>query len=321
MSAAAVSLPPAKPPLVHHKSSYEGELPSCWGHRGASAAYPENTLASFEAAIRDGAEGIESDVHITEDSEIVMFHDPHLDRTTNGTGRIQTQKYHGVLDKLVTNKSPHQKIPTFRETIALLMRPENMKVFLNIDVKVDNDPERLFALMHEIVSSYPDFKTVLAPRLVLGLWHPKYVEPATRLIPYIRLTHIGMSPALARKYFWDACGAFSMNFSCLVGADGESFRKECKAANKDLYVWTVNKRAEMIEATKWGAKAILTDRTAEFLKLREQMNEDWLTVSAETTWKFQWTSIWYTSLANYLLASWERYVLTQAAGEFKLVGR
>lgn len=37
-------------------------------------------------------------------------------------------------------------------------------------------------------------------------------------------------------------------------------------------VWTVNKRAEMIEATKWGAKAILTDRTAEFLKLREQMN-------------------------------------------------
>jgi phosphatidylglycerol phospholipase C len=58
-----------------------------------------------------------------------------------------------------------KQIPTFRETIALLMRPENMKVFLNIDVKVDNDPERLFTLMHEIVSSYPEYKTVLAPRL------------------------------------------------------------------------------------------------------------------------------------------------------------
>lgn len=45
------------------------------------------------------------------------------------------------------------------------MRPENMKVFLNIDVKVDNNPERLFALMHEIVSSYPEYETVLAPRL------------------------------------------------------------------------------------------------------------------------------------------------------------
>jgi hypothetical protein len=35
-------------------------LPECWGHRGASAVFPENTLASFEAAMRDGAEGIES---------------------------------------------------------------------------------------------------------------------------------------------------------------------------------------------------------------------------------------------------------------------
>lgn len=35
-------------------------MPECWGHRGASAAYPENTIASFERAIRDGAEGLES---------------------------------------------------------------------------------------------------------------------------------------------------------------------------------------------------------------------------------------------------------------------
>lgn len=111
-----------------------------------------------------------------------------------------------------------------------------------------------------------------------------------RLLPYIRLAHIGMSPALARRYFWDACGSFSMNFACLVGSDGELFRKECKLSGKDLCeslaarlegengaddaapdVWTVNKRSEMIEATKWGAKAILTDRTAEFLELRAQM--------------------------------------------------
>ncbi|KAF5364071.1 hypothetical protein D9756_000161 [Leucocoprinus leucothites] len=37
-------------------------LPDCWGHRGASSRFPENTLASFEAAIRDGAEGIESGI-------------------------------------------------------------------------------------------------------------------------------------------------------------------------------------------------------------------------------------------------------------------
>ncbi|KAM0751538.1 PLC-like phosphodiesterase [Meredithblackwellia eburnea MCA 4105] len=303
---------PTRPPLPRKNSPPYSPL--CWGHRGASAAYPENTLASFEAAIRDGAEGIESDVHITEDSEIVMFHDPLLDRTTNGKGRIQTQKYHGVLDQLVTNKSPHQKIPTFRETIALLMRPENQHVFLNIDVKVDNDPTRLFKLMHDIISAHDDYETLLGPRLVLGLWHPKYIEPARELLPYIRLAHIGMSTALARKHFWDACTSFSMNFACLVGSDGEAFRKECKAAGKDLYVWTVNKRAEMIEATKWGCKAILTDRTAEFLQLREQMESNWSTISAETTWRFAWTSIWYTSVANFFLSEWERYILTSVGG-------
>lgn len=134
----------------------------------------------------------------------------------------------------MTNKAPHQKIPTFRETIALLMLPENNHVYLNIDVKVDNDPEILFKLINEAVSAHENYATALGPRLVLGLWHPKYVEPATRILPYIRLAHIGMSPAMARKYFWKDCTSFSMNFSCLVGGDGEAFRRECKAEGKDL---------------------------------------------------------------------------------------
>ncbi|KAJ6560725.1 PLC-like phosphodiesterase [Mycena sp. CBHHK59/15] len=43
-------------------------LPQCWGHRGASVSFPENTIASFEAAIRDGVDGIESDVHVSKDN-------------------------------------------------------------------------------------------------------------------------------------------------------------------------------------------------------------------------------------------------------------
>ncbi|GAA5863915.1 hypothetical protein JCM8547_005279 [Rhodosporidiobolus lusitaniae] len=307
----------ARPSSGPRKLSRE-QVPQCWGHRGASAAFPENTLASFEAAIKDGAEGIESDVHITADGEIVMFHDPLLDRTTNGTGRIQTQAYHGVLDQLRTNKSPHQKIPTLKETIELLMRPEAMHVSLNIDVKVDNDPEKLFPLIDKIVRGYEGFETKLGPRLVLGLWHPKYVEPAQRILPYIRCAHIGMSPSLARKYFWDACDSFSMNFGCLVGVDGEKFREECKKAGKDLYVWTVNDRREMIEATKWGARAILTDKTQALLDLRAECEQDWDKVSKETSRLFPWTSLYYTSVFNYVLASWESYLLTKVGGKMSV---
>ena len=81
-----------------------------------------------------------------------------------------------------------------------------------------------------------------------------------------------MSPSVARKYFWTACSAFSLNYASLVNKDGQDFVKACKREGKDLYVWTVNDRAEMIQATKWGAKAILTDRTADFLTLRGEMS-------------------------------------------------
>ena len=58
------------------------------GHRGAAGEAPENTLASFALALEQGAEGIELDVHITKDGEIVVCHDATLDRTTNGSGLI-----------------------------------------------------------------------------------------------------------------------------------------------------------------------------------------------------------------------------------------
>jgi len=89
-----------------------------------------------------------------------------------------------------------------------------------------------------------------------------------------------------------------MNFSCLVTLDGAAFREECKKAGKDICVWTVNERREMIEATKWGAKAILTDRTDDWLALKHEMLTDWEKVAKETSWKFGFTSFRYTFFHN-----------------------
>lgn len=88
-----------------------------------------------------------------------------LDRTTDGSGSIHDQKYHGEVDQLRTRKAPHQKIPTLQETLDLLMLPDNQHVLLNIDIKVNNDPERLFNIMSGLISSYPEYETKLAPRL------------------------------------------------------------------------------------------------------------------------------------------------------------
>lgn len=118
--------------------------------------------------------------------------------------------------------------------MALLMRTENRHVSINIDIKPGNDPKRLFTLMHEIVTGYDGYETSLGPRLVLGLWHPRYLGPALDIVPYMRRVHIGVSPSFAREHFWEACDGFSLRFAALSSTDGAAFRAECRAAGKDL---------------------------------------------------------------------------------------
>jgi phosphatidylglycerol phospholipase C len=151
--------------------------------------------------------------------------------------------------------------------------------------------------MHEQIVKFDEWQTKLAPRLILGargpsflpnsqfvlmccflpspgLWHAKYIEPAQRLLPYCKLAHIGVSPSIAKKHFWSTCSAFSLNYATLRGKEGADFRKACREEGKELYVWTVNDRKQMIQAVKWGAAVILTDKTADYLNLRGEMSSE-----------------------------------------------
>lgn len=65
-------------------------IPLLIAHRGVSARYPENTLAAFRAAIDTGAHMIELDVSLSKDRQLVVLHDETVDRTTNGSGAVNT---------------------------------------------------------------------------------------------------------------------------------------------------------------------------------------------------------------------------------------
>ena len=67
-----------------------------WAHRGASGYRPENTLEAFELAIRQGADGIELDVHTSADGELIVMHDENVDRVTDGTGLIKDMTLAGA---------------------------------------------------------------------------------------------------------------------------------------------------------------------------------------------------------------------------------
>jgi glycerophosphoryl diester phosphodiesterase len=60
-----------------------------YGHRGASAYFPENSLAAFALAFEQGADGIECDAHVTADGQIVLIHDDTVDATTDGHGEVR----------------------------------------------------------------------------------------------------------------------------------------------------------------------------------------------------------------------------------------
>ncbi|KAI0036709.1 PLC-like phosphodiesterase [Vararia minispora EC-137] len=293
----------------------------CWGHRGASAAFPENTLASFEAAMRDGSEGIESDVHVSRDDVVVMFHDSSLERTTDGKGLIRERDWYGPdgMEHVRTIKEPKQAIPTFAQTVELLMKasPENQHIKFNVDVKMDNEPTRLFSLMHKIISSQPDWETKLAPRILLGLWHPKFLLPAKEILPRCRRSHIGARPAIARKYFWDHVDAFSMWFPAMTTTDGQRFLADCKAANKDVMVWTVNEKEQMMEAARMGVAAILTDVPKVWLALRKELETDYEAVDRQYSRMFLWSQPKFYTVFHFALGRYAEWQLVSTGGELE----
>lgn len=67
---------------------YEASGPRVFAHRGGCAIGPENTVAAFDLGLRAGADGLELDVHLSADGEVVVCHDATLDRTTNATGPV-----------------------------------------------------------------------------------------------------------------------------------------------------------------------------------------------------------------------------------------
>jgi len=72
---------------------FDVERPVVIGHRGAAGERPENTLHSFEAALAQGADILESDIHVSRDGVPILLHDPTLERTTDAAGDARDQSW------------------------------------------------------------------------------------------------------------------------------------------------------------------------------------------------------------------------------------
>ncbi len=106
-----------------------------WAHRGASSDAPENTLEAFELAAQQHADGIELDVQMSADRELVVAHDETLDRVSNGSGFIKDKSLAELklldFSKPCPRYSP-ARIPMLREVYQLI-RPTGM--LINVEIK------------------------------------------------------------------------------------------------------------------------------------------------------------------------------------------
>ena len=107
-----------------------------FAHRGFCSQYPENTLLAFQKALEEGVDGIENDVQLTRDGEIVILHDETLDRTTNGHGWLKDYTLAEVRELDASEKfgakyGP-QRIPTLREYLELV---KDEPIITNIEMK------------------------------------------------------------------------------------------------------------------------------------------------------------------------------------------
>ena len=103
------------------------------GHRGGRNLWAENSLGGFRKTARLGVDAVELDLHLTQDGEIVVIHDPLLERTTNGRGAVSDHSLQ-ALTRLRLKDTIDETIPTLAQVLDVF---EPTGLALELEIKTD----------------------------------------------------------------------------------------------------------------------------------------------------------------------------------------
>lgn len=210
-----------------------------FAHRGYSGKYPENTMIAFKKALEYGVDGIELDVQLTKDGEVVIIHDETIDRTTTGKGFVVDYTYEELekFDASFKFKDlGFNKIPTLREYFQLV---KDYDIVTNVELKTGINEylgieEKVWELIKEynleekvIISSFNHFSVMrmkkIAPQLKYGFLSEDWIIDAGKY------TH------------FHGVQCYHPRFNNLV----PDVIKELKKYNLEINTWTVNLEEDM----------------------------------------------------------------------------
>lgn len=230
-------------------------------HRGASAAFPENTLRAFRAALAAGARWAELDVHECADGELVVMHDPKVDRTTNGQGAIAELSL-AELRRLDAGswrgaEFAGEPVPTLEEVLALL---HAAGACLNVEVKRFARPAaaaRLAGLLHayapgggsaHVVSSF-DLEALLQVR----------AEDGRIPLAFLSSGCGGVATAIEHGFPWVHLHTGAVNPDTMAAA---------YAAGLRVMAWTLDRPERFAHYARLGVDKVCTNRPADMLAAR-----------------------------------------------------
>lgn len=235
-----------------------------FAHRGFSGKYPENTLLAFQKALDEGVDGIELDVQLTADGEVVIIHDEKVDRTTDGEGLVVSYTLEELkkLDASYIYKGEmgFNPIPTLREYFQLV---KDSSIVTNIELKtgINEYPgleEKVYALIREfhledriIISSFNHYSVLrmkaMAPELSYG---------------FLSDTWIYNPGQYTKSYGVDCYHPFFLQLK-------QEIVDEIKAAGLVINTWTVNTEEQIRDLYAKGVDTVIgnyPDLTARVLK-------------------------------------------------------
>jgi glycerophosphoryl diester phosphodiesterase len=226
--------------------------PAVIAHRGASATWPENTLAAFEAAVRARADMIELDVRLTSDGGLVVMHDPDVGRTTEGRGLVR---------ELTVADLQALHVPTLRDALDLLQGRAGVEIEIKDD-PADGAVDALVAVLHEL-----RFEAVL-----VSSFH-------AAALARVR----GRDPGIATGLETDGAEALRAGLDHVV-ASGHRFvlpdahsliragREVIRLAHErgvGVGTWTVDDPQAIAELYAWGVDAVETNDPALAVPVRD----------------------------------------------------
>jgi glycerophosphoryl diester phosphodiesterase len=248
---------------------FDQPRPRIFGHRGSSGTHPENTIASFQAAVDAGARYLETDVHMTRDGEIVVSHDDDLERMCGRPGLIREMNCNDILaaDAGYTFSpvgSDPKDFPFRGKGIRIARLVELLSTFPKLRFNIDLKPEQASILE-------PTLKVIDAAgmrrNVLLACEHQNRLDEIRAAAPEIPTSFgyfeiAGFMQAMASKdasYHprGDALEIPPEHYSWKL-ATPETIAMAHRHG-VEVYIWTVNEEPEMRALLDLGVDGIMSD--------------------------------------------------------------